>query len=90
MKDNMKVVNKKEETKTNKFIEFINKTDKNNIDARNNIGSPIAVRSYVKAYHYCMEKFNCKNFIGKAIVCTDIRNIIKIFIHHCNISGRIY
>ena len=30
MKDNMKVVNKKEETKTNKFIEFINKTDKLN------------------------------------------------------------
>ncbi|MBE7025495.1 MAG: hypothetical protein E7408_05515 [Ruminococcaceae bacterium] len=28
------------------------------IDIRNNIGSPIAIRSYVKAYHYCMEKFN--------------------------------
>ena len=32
----------------------------NNIDIRNNIGSPIAVRSYVKAYHYCMDKFNLK------------------------------
>jgi hypothetical protein len=30
------------------------------IDIRNNIGSPIAIRSYVKAYHYCMEKFNLK------------------------------
>jgi len=30
------------------------------IDIRNNIGSPIAVRSYVKAYHYCMERFNLK------------------------------
>ncbi|MBR2870824.1 MAG: hypothetical protein IKB98_05570 [Clostridia bacterium] len=30
------------------------------IDIRNNIGSPIAVRSYVKAYHYCMEHFNLK------------------------------
>ena len=33
---------------------------KNDIDIRNNIGSPIAVRSYVKAYHYCMENFNLK------------------------------
>ncbi len=32
--------------------------DENNIDIRNNIGSPIAIRSYVKAYHYCMKKFN--------------------------------
>ncbi|MBQ7034996.1 MAG: hypothetical protein IJN34_04605 [Clostridia bacterium] len=30
------------------------------IDIRNNIGSPIAMRSYVKAYHYCMEHFNLK------------------------------
>ena len=30
------------------------------IDIRNNIGSPIALRSYVKAYHYCMENFNLK------------------------------
>lgn len=28
------------------------------IDIRNNIGCPIAVRSYVKAYHYCMKNFN--------------------------------
>ena len=28
------------------------------IDIRNNIGSPIAIRSYVKAYHYCMKNFN--------------------------------
>jgi hypothetical protein len=30
------------------------------IDIRNNIGSPIAIRSYVKAYHYCMDNFNLK------------------------------
>ena len=30
------------------------------IDIRNNVGSPIAVRSYVKAYHYCMDHFNLK------------------------------
>lgn len=30
------------------------------IDIRNNIGSPIAVRAYVKAYHYCMDHFNLK------------------------------
>jgi hypothetical protein len=28
------------------------------IDIRNNIGSPIAVRSYVEAYRYCMANFN--------------------------------
>jgi len=33
---------------------------KYDINMCNNIGSPIAVRSYVKAYHYCMEKFNLK------------------------------
>ncbi len=33
---------------------------KEGVDLRNNIGSPIAVRSYVKAYHYCMEHFNFK------------------------------
>jgi hypothetical protein len=33
---------------------------KRGIDLRNNIGSPIAVRSYVKAYHYCMDHFNLK------------------------------
>jgi len=35
--------------------------EENGIDIRNNIGSPIAVRSYVKAYRYCMEKFNLKS-----------------------------
>jgi len=30
------------------------------IDIRNNIGSPIAIRSYVKAYHYCMDHYNFK------------------------------
>ena len=33
---------------------------KNGIDIRNNVGSPIALRSYVKAYRYCMERFNLK------------------------------
>lgn len=28
------------------------------IDIRNNIGSPIAVRSYIKAYRYCIEHYN--------------------------------
>ena len=32
--------------------------EKNGIDIRNNIGSPIALRSYVKAYHYCIDNFN--------------------------------
>ena len=30
------------------------------IDLRNNIGSPIALEAYVKAYHYCVEHFNLK------------------------------
>lgn len=33
----------------------------NNIDIRNNIGTPIAIKSYVEAYHYCMENFNLKS-----------------------------
>ncbi|MBE6630002.1 MAG: hypothetical protein E7624_04045 [Ruminococcaceae bacterium] len=33
---------------------------KRDIDLRNNVGTPIAVRSYVKAYHYCIEHFNLK------------------------------
>ena len=33
---------------------------KYDIDIRNNIGSPIALRCYVKAYFYCMEHFNLK------------------------------
>ena len=32
----------------------------NGIDIRNNVGSPIAIQSYIKAYHYCMEHFNLK------------------------------
>jgi len=28
------------------------------VDIRNNIGSPLAVECYLKAYEYCMEKFN--------------------------------
>lgn len=32
----------------------------NDIDIRNNLGSPFAVSSLVKAYHYCMEHFNLK------------------------------
>ena len=28
------------------------------INIRNNIGSPIAVQSYRRAYHYCMDRFN--------------------------------
>lgn len=34
--------------------------EENGIDLRNNVGTPIAIRSYIKAYHYCMEKFNLK------------------------------
>ena len=30
------------------------------IDIRNNIGSPVALQSYVKAYRYCMANFNLK------------------------------
>ena len=30
------------------------------IDLRNNIGSPIALEAYVKAYRYCVEHFNLK------------------------------
>lgn len=28
------------------------------IDINNNVGSPIAMQSYIKGYHYCMEHFN--------------------------------
>ncbi|MBE6571572.1 MAG: alpha/beta hydrolase [Ruminococcaceae bacterium] len=44
----------------------------NGIDIRNNIGSPIAIRSYVKAYHYCMDTFNLK---------TDV------FVHGASMGG---
>lgn len=30
------------------------------IDLRNNVGSPIALRAYVKAYHYCIDRFHLK------------------------------
>lgn len=33
---------------------------RNGIDIRNNIGSPIALQSYIKAYRYCMEHFHLK------------------------------
>lgn len=31
---------------------------KHGIDIRNNVGSPIALRCYIKAYFYCMARFN--------------------------------
>lgn len=31
------------------------------IDIRNNIGSPIAIRSYIKAYQYCIKNFHLKS-----------------------------
>ncbi|MBQ7299470.1 MAG: hypothetical protein IJW77_06490 [Clostridia bacterium] len=33
------------------------------IDIRNNIGAPIAIRSYIKAYHYCIDNFNLKTAV---------------------------
>lgn len=33
------------------------------IDIRNNIGAPIATRSYIKAYHYCIDNFNLKTAV---------------------------
>ncbi len=33
----------------------------NDIDMRNNIGSAIAIRSYIEAYRYCMKNFNLKS-----------------------------
>ena len=32
--------------------------DEFGIDIRNNVGSPIAIQSYIKAYWYCIENFN--------------------------------
>lgn len=32
--------------------------EKQGIDLRNNVGCHLAMQSYVKAYHYCMERFN--------------------------------
>ena len=34
--------------------------EKYGIDIRNNVGSPIALQSYIKAYHYCIDNFNLK------------------------------
>ncbi len=45
---------------------------KHGIDLRNNIGSPIALRSYVKAYHYCIEHFNLKR---------------EVFVHGASMGG---
>lgn len=42
------------------------------IDIRNNIGSPIALQSYVKAYHYCMEHFHLKR---------------EVFVHGASMGG---
>lgn len=46
--------------------------EKNAIDLRNNIGSPIAIRSYVNAYRYCMERFNLKR---------------EVFVHGASMGG---
>ena len=35
-------------------------SEEEGIDIRNNIGSPIAIQSYIKAYRYCMDNFNLK------------------------------
>lgn len=45
---------------------------KNGIDLRNNIGSPIAIRSYVKAYHDCIAHFNLKR---------------EVFVHGASMGG---
>ena len=42
------------------------------IDIRNNVGSPIAIESYVKAYRYCTEKFNLRK---------------KVFVHGGSMGG---
>ena len=34
--------------------------EKEGVDIRNNVGSPIAVRCYTEAYKYCVENFNIK------------------------------
>ena len=46
--------------------------DRYGIDIRNNVGSPVAVQSYVKAYHWCVENFN---------LCRDV------FIHGGSMGG---
>lgn len=42
------------------------------IDLRNNIGSPIAIRSYVKAYFYCVNNFNLQR---------------EVFVHGASMGG---
>ena len=46
--------------------------EEHDIDIRNNIGSPIAVRAYVKGYHYCMDNFNLKR---------------EVFVHGSSMGG---
>ena len=45
---------------------------KRGIDIRNNIGSPIAIQSYVKAYRYCIERFHLKK---------------EVFVHGASMGG---
>ena len=42
------------------------------VDIRNNIGSPIALQSYVKAYQYCVERFNLRR---------------EVFVHGASMGG---
>ena len=42
------------------------------IDLRNNVGSPIALEAYTKAYHYCMGHFNLKR---------------EVFVHGASMGG---
>ena len=46
--------------------------EREGIDIRNNIGSPIAVQSYIKAYHYCVSHFNLKR---------------EVFVHGASMGG---
>lgn len=38
--------------------------EKYNVDLLNNVGTPIALQSYVKAYRYCMENYNFYKEVG--------------------------
>ena len=44
----------------------------NGIDIRNNIGSHVAIQSYIKAYHYCIENFKLKR---------------EVFVHGASMGG---
>lgn len=46
--------------------------EREGIDLRNNIGSPLAVESYVKAYEYCISRFNLKR---------------EVFVHGASMGG---